>query len=112
VGKTFKVAVWITKIWSLLSILFILAFFLGSIFGPDKSIDSDTSNLFTFIFFPIGVFIGLIIAWKSKMIGGFIAVISILGFHLFIDPEITVMIELLALPGLLFFILAIFEKKV
>ena len=35
-----------------------------------------------FLFFPIGVYAGQIVAWKWELIGGFITLLSIIAFHL------------------------------
>lgn len=100
---------WTARIWSILSIAFILIFFLGSLLGPDKGGESNPS-LLDFIFFPIGLVIGLILAWKWKLTGGIIAVLSIILFHLTIEPGLNLFIELLAAPGLLFIIAAVIPR--
>lgn len=101
---------WIARIWSILSIVFILTFFLGSMLGPDKGGENDPSILM-FVFFPIGLVIGLILAWKWNFAGGLIAVLSIILFHLTIEPELNLFIELIAVPGLLFLIAGIIAKQ-
>ncbi|MFC1887726.1 hypothetical protein ACFLYK_02850 [Candidatus Cloacimonadota bacterium] len=110
-GTSFKTLEWITRIWSILSIVFIVVFFIGS-FISNKDIAGDgPPSVMIFIFFPIGLLIGLIIAWKYKRIGGTIAVLSMILFHLTVEPELVLFIDLLAFPGLLFFILGIIEKR-
>jgi hypothetical protein len=109
--KNLRILNWLARIWSIVSIAFILIFFLGSLLGPDKGGENDPSILM-FVFFPIGLLIGLILAWKWKFTGGLIAVLSIILFHLTIEPEFNLFIELLAFPGLLFLILGVISKKV
>jgi len=111
-----KILNWVSKIWSLLSILFVALFFLAHIFESKEPITLNFSIIRTFIFFPIGLLIGLVLAWKWNITGGIIAVLSIVGFHLdmFIqngDPDFVILIELLAFPGLLFVILGILKKR-
>jgi hypothetical protein len=35
-----------------------------------------------FIFFPIGVFIGLVLAWREELLGGLLTTASVAGFYL------------------------------
>jgi len=58
-----------------------------------------------------------ILAWKHNLIGGIIAVVSIMVFHLLMfiqggDFDFVLFIELLAAPGLLFIILGILKKRI
>jgi hypothetical protein len=58
-------------------------------------------------FFPFGVFIGLIIAWRWEGLGGMIAISSIIGFHVTMlisggSLDINLFIDGVAAPGLLF----------
>jgi len=113
-SKIFMILEFLAKIWSILSLVFILVFFLGYGFGSDKG-QIPISEIVNFIFFPIGLFIGLVLAWKFKLTGGLIAVVSMIMFHLIMfirsgNPDFVLMLELLAVPGLIFLILGIAEK--
>jgi hypothetical protein len=107
---------WIARIWSILSLAFLLLFFGASIIG---SIGKDTfvfKDVFQFVFFPIGLTIGLILAWKREGLGGIIAIGSIVGFHLQMlvkhgNPDFVLLIDLLAAPGILFILYWILSKK-
>ncbi len=107
---------WIARIWSILSLAFLLLFFGASIIG---SIGKDTfvfKDVFQFVFFPIGLTIGLIIAWKWEGPGGIIAIGSIIGFHLQMlvihgKPDFVLFIDLLAAPGILFILYWILSRK-
>jgi hypothetical protein len=107
---------WIARIWSILSLAFLLLFFGASIIG---SIGKDTfvfKDVFQFVFFPIGLTIGLILAWKWEGLGGIVAIGSIIGFHLQMlikhgDLDFTLIIELLAAPGILFILYWILSRK-
>ena len=107
---------WIARIWSILSLAFLLLFFGASIIG---SIGTDTfvfKDVLQFVFFPIGLAIGLIIAWKWEGLGGIIAIASIIAFHLQMliklgDLDFTLIIELLAAPGILFILYWILSRK-
>ena len=119
VEKRNKVAItikWIARIWSILSLAFLLLFFGASIFS---SIGADTfafKDVFQFVFFPIGLTIGLIIAWKWEGLGGIIAIASIIGFHLQMlvvhgKADFGLFFELLAAPGILFILYWILSRK-
>jgi hypothetical protein len=107
---------WIARIWSILSLAFILLFFGASI---TSSIGKETfvfKDVFQFVFFPIGLTIGLILAWKWEGLGGIIAIGSIIGFHLQMlikngNPDFNLFIELLAAPGILFILYWILSRK-
>ena len=99
---------WIARIWSLASILFILVMFIGSLFSGDSAIFSlrDVIGLF---FFPIGVFVGLVLAWRWEGIGGGITVASFFAFYFtlwFFDGRFPrgPYFALTAVPGLLFLV--------
>lgn len=69
---------WIARIWSVASIVVIIAFFIGEGFDPAKITPKETLG---FIFFPFGVCLGLILAWWKEGLGGLIAVASLLAFY-------------------------------
>ncbi|HEY60461.1 MAG TPA: hypothetical protein G4N92_07255 [Anaerolineae bacterium] len=106
---------WIARIWSIASILFILVMFIGSLFSGDSSIFSlrDVIGLF---FFPIGVFVGLVLAWRWEGIGGVITVASFFAFYLTLwsfDGRLPrgPYFALTAAPGLLFLVNWCLTKK-
>jgi len=119
VEKRHKAAItikWIARIWSILSLAFLLLFFGSSIID---SIGKDTfafKAMLQFIFFPIGLTIGLILAWKREGPGGIIAIGSIICFHLQMlvvhgNLDFSLIIELLAVPGILFILYWFLSRK-
>ena len=119
VEKRNKVAIiikWIARIWSILSLAFLLLFFGAHIFSSGGTDTFAFKDLFQFVFFPIGLTIGLIIAWKREGLGGIIAIASIIGFHLQMlvkhwKPDFGIFFELLAAPGILFILYWILSRK-
>ena len=99
---------WIARISSLGSIAFLLFMVGGHLFGSEPSSGTPTfGEMIALSFFPLGVIIGLITAWKWDGLGGMIAVGSIIGFHLTMfmlheKPSFDPLIDALAAPGLLF----------
>ena len=119
VHKDLKLTIlrWIARIWSYIVVAFILLFVGAQIVGT--GIDADSFDLVTglgFAFFPIGLTVGLIIAWWKEGLGGTIATVSIIIFHLIMlisdgDPSFALFIELLAVPGPLFIICWLLSRK-
>lgn len=111
--KIITIIRWTERIWGLMSIAFMLFMAAGHIFGSEQqNINSFTfTDMLTLTFYPTGVLLGLIIAWKWDGIGGIIAIGSIIGLYvlrpvLILDP----LIGALAAPGLLFLIYQLFLK--
>ena len=107
---------WIARIWSILSLVFLLLFFGASIISSGGTATFAFKDVLQFVFFPIGLTIGLIIAWKREGLGGIIAIVSIIGFHLQMlvthgKPDFVLFIELLAAPGILFILYWILSRK-
>ncbi len=108
---------WITRIWSYLVVAFILLFVGAQILG--SGINADSFSLIEGIastFFPIGLTLGLIVAWWKEGLGGTIATVSIIAFHLIMffgngNPEFVIFFELLAVPGPLFIICCLLSRK-
>ena len=119
VEKRTKVAVtikWIARIWSILSLAFLLLFFGAYIFSSNGDDTFAFKDMFQFVFFPIGLTIGLILAWKWEGLGGIVAIGSIIGFHLQMlikngKPDFGIFFELLAAPGILFILYWILSRK-
>ena len=73
---------WTARLWSIASIGFILLMFIGSGlaegFNPAQFAFRDLVGLF---FFPLGVCLGTIVAWRWEGLGGGITVTSLLAFY-------------------------------
>ena len=74
---------WIARIWGTLILAFVLFFILALIFGEDESGKGifSTSEVITFIFFPISTVIGLTIAFKWEGLGGLITTLGYWAFY-------------------------------
>ena len=107
---------WIARIWSILSLAFLILFFGASIFSSSGTATFAFKDVFQFVFFPVGLTIGLILALKREGLGGIIAIASIIGFHLQMlvkhwKPDFGIFFELLAAPGILFILYWILSRK-
>jgi hypothetical protein len=102
---------WLSRIVSIFSIGFILFFLVAHIIEDDFGEFLSLQEGVMFLFFPIGVCLGQIIAWERELIGGVITVISIGAFNLLDgSPYDFSMIDALALPGVLFIFSALYNK--
>jgi len=79
--KTTNIIRWIARIWGTLILAFVLFFILAPIFGGKESGEGlrNTSEVITFIFFPVSSVIGLSIALKWEELGGLITTVGIIG---------------------------------
>jgi len=113
--KTFmayQIIKWFARILSLLCISFVLLFVIGEGYNPFKI---GLSALGKHIFFPFGVCIGLIVAWRKDWLGGIISILSFAGFyilHYFSSGRLPKgpWFFIIAFPGILF-LLAYFISR-
>jgi len=95
------------KAWSLLSIAFLLLMFIGEVLHPTTAQLPTLEEGIAMLFFPIGVCLGMILAWRREALGGTITVASIVAFYLWMlilrgyFPRGPYFL-LVAAPGLLF----------
>ncbi len=67
------------KMMSLVTIIFILLFLLGE--GIDTT-KIELKEWIGFLFFPVGLIVGLVIAWRNEGLGGAISMFNLLAFYL------------------------------
>lgn len=95
---------WMARIWSIVSLGFVLAFVLGEGLNPVQLTLREGVLL---LFFPVGLVLGLIVAWWRAGLGGGLAAGSFIAFYLlhFIwygDFPRGPYFALVAAPGFLF----------
>ena len=74
---------WTARIWSVLSIAFILVFWIGEGMQDPGGFDRITPlEILMKLFFPVGVCVGMGIGWRREMAGGWIAVGSLFMFYI------------------------------
>jgi hypothetical protein len=69
---------WIARAWSIASIGLVLGFLVGEGFHPEQL---TTAQRLGFVFFPVGICLGMILAWWKELLGGSITVGSLLVFY-------------------------------
>lgn len=101
---------WIARGWSILSILFVGVFAVGEILGGANPGGPTCQEWLGLALWPIGVVIGLVVAWHREKLGGFLALGCLVAFYawnLFRSGHLPrgPFFFLVAAPGLLFFVL-------
>ena len=106
-----RIVLFIARFWGSISLAFLLfmvgAHLIGAFTGSEENGSGfqSTSEVFSFMFFPVSIMIGLALSLKWEGLGGLITIAGIICFHvlrpdLIFDP----MIDGLAFPGFLFMI--------
>lgn len=107
--------IWIARIWSIASVIFVLAFLFGEAFSGHGSKPTAAEWLGLAIW-PGGVLIGLGVAWLHERVGGIIATGSLLAFYVWnilergIPPKGPYFL-LVTAPGILFLLSSLFSKR-
>jgi hypothetical protein len=103
---------WTARLWSIATLLILAAF----IFGDAESGTPTAVEWLGLAFFPGGVVVGLLIAWSRESLGGWITVLSLIGFyawHFFISGRLSAgpYFVLLSAPGFLFLVAAWLQRQ-
>jgi len=105
---------WSARLLSVISLGFILLFVLGEGFGW---LSVRALDLVGLAFFPVGLMLGLVLAWRREMSGGIIAVGSIALFYLVYGLVINQAILrgwwflVLSIPGWMFLLYAVLRHE-
>ncbi len=110
-----SVRCWIARIWSIASLSLLCAFIVGN--AQQASQWPTVSEWMGLLLFPIGVSLGLIVVWWNESWGGWITVLSLVGFYawnVLVDGQIPKgpWFIIIGAPGLLFAMIALSQKKI
>jgi hypothetical protein len=111
--KALTIILWTARLLGSVVITFLLFMTIGELLSTDsKTVMMKSSDVPTYILFPISTIIGLLIAYKWKGIGGLITVGGMIGLHV-VRPDLasSVLISAFAIPGLLYIIYVVWSKK-
>ena len=72
---------WVARIWSALSIVFLLTMFIGELLVPSAPLPNFVEAVLM-LFFPVGVAAGMIIAWKTELPGALVTIVSVVAFYI------------------------------
>ena len=112
-NKGLTIIRWIARVLGTLTLTFLLFMVIGEFFGSEEmGIIISSEDLISLLFFPISTIIGLGLAYKWEGIGGIITVIGMIGLHI-VRPDLAsnLIISMFAIPGLLYFIYAVWSKS-
>lgn len=70
---------WVARCASVASITLLVTIFIGEAFNPSQIAAQEWFGL---VFFPLGVVIGMVIAWWKEALGGTVTVVSLFAFYL------------------------------
>lgn len=105
---------WTARIWAVASLLFLSAFIFG---GGEHSGNWPTLTQWIGVaFFPIGIIIGLVIAFWNDLTGGGLTLLSLIGFyawHFVTSGNLAVgpWFALISAPGLLFLLAGLIARR-
>lgn len=77
-GRALYALAWSARALSIVSAGLLLLFFIGEGFDPSRVVLREWVGL---LFFPFGVVVGLILAWRREGLGGAVSVASLLAFY-------------------------------
>ena len=107
---------WTARVSSLLTIFLVLLVFLATLTWGDDTVWNFTINLFTVIFFPIGICVGLGLAIYKSLAGSMIAIMSIICLHIVIYVQngfisFLPFVDITIIPAIMYFIYGILGQK-
>ncbi|OGF97686.1 MAG: hypothetical protein A3F83_11440 [Candidatus Glassbacteria bacterium RIFCSPLOWO2_12_FULL_58_11] len=72
---------WAARIWSLLSLGFLLLMFIGEGLGSASWAGLSRREIILMLFFPLGVSLGMLLAWLWEGLGGAFTLASLAAFY-------------------------------
>ena len=108
-NRTVTIIRWIARVCSIVLVLFLLLMVVGSFFDPKSGNPATPRETLGLIFFPFGLCFGLLLAWKWELMGGIIAIVSMIAFSLTIPGSFGATV--IATPGVLFLICWYLSRK-
>ena len=105
-NKSLLIIRWTARITALFFILTMLLIFFGSIFSTEESKPTGVAWI-GILFMPIGVVVGLILAWKREGLGSIVTLLSLVCFHLYLVIQsgtfrLVPFADLIIVPAILF----------
>jgi hypothetical protein len=102
---------WTARAWSLASVGLVLAFIVG-----ERVVPSGPSEWLEFLFFPVGICAGMVLAWWREGLGGVVTVASLGMFYLVHSATVGALPKgwawlAFAAPGFLFLLAWVLSRK-
>jgi hypothetical protein len=98
---------WVARGWSILSLVFVTVIFVGEALHPTTTVPITPRDVLALPLFPLGTYLGLVLAWRWEGLGGAITIGSLLAFYValfLMDGRFPrgPFFALVATPGVLF----------
>jgi hypothetical protein len=77
-ATTARVVRWLARVWSLASVTLVALFVIGEGFDPSELTPDEWLG---FAFFPFGISLGMLLAWRREGLGGAITTGCLLAFY-------------------------------
>ncbi len=71
---------WTARLWGIASALLLCAF----AFGGQEHLRFTAVEALGFLFFPVGIVVGFVVAWRRELLGGLITVVSLMVFGVYL----------------------------
>lgn len=102
----------LARVWSIASTLLLLAF----LFGGRENLFPTASQAVSMLFFPVGILVGFLVAWRWELLGGLGTVGSLVLFYVWTfilsgRIPMTPYFVLFAAPGFLFLACSLWSEK-
>lgn len=78
-SKTVRIIRLLARLWSIISLVVLLAFGIGE--AASDIARFTLRDAIGFLFFPVGVMVGLALAWRWELAGGLLTVGSLAAFY-------------------------------
>lgn len=110
--KSSSLLLWTARIWGTLAAVFLLFMIAGHLFGSEPQQLNNPAEGFALVFFPTGLLIGLLLAYKSPRWGGWIATLS-MAVTYSLMPEVLTnwYFAALTVPGVLYLLAGLSGRK-
>ena len=114
--KLLPIVKWVARIWGGLAAAFLIFMVIAHLVEAGGWSWPSGADGIAFVFFPVGVAAGLLMAMKWNGLGGSTTIVSTIAWHIIMymthgEPEFEPMIDGLAVPGLLFLVTWLISRR-
>jgi hypothetical protein len=111
-SQEYRPLLWTARIMGTLIALFALMMVFAYAVNPQGSGTATTRETVMLAFFPIGMSVGYLVAWKWPLIGGIVSIVSVAVFLIMIrEAAMLGIVSFLAIPGALFIIHGVLARQ-
>ena len=101
-----RILFWASRItgtlWLLFLVFMVVGHLTGDANGTNGMVFNDAREVLAFLFFPIGTIVGLSLAYKKALLGGSLALLSLVALVLLRPDLLQATFFVMAVPGVLY----------